>query len=75
MNRKTIIDVLTAVMSVMTVLAGIPYEKQLIEVVPPKWAPHVTLIGAVATIVLRCLRPLLIVATIKPTTESSNNVP
>lgn len=45
----------SAVMSVLTTLSALPYEKDIMGVIPPAWTPKVLLICAIATVVLRIL--------------------
>lgn len=50
---------LSAVTSTLTVIAAIPYEKDIMGLVPPAWAPKILVASAIATVLLRLLPRIL----------------
>ena len=52
---KTLINDASAVTSLLTVISAIPYEKDIMGLIPPAWAPRVLLVAAIATVILRIL--------------------
>jgi hypothetical protein len=60
MKTRNVTDILTAIASVLTVLAALPYELgDVATIIPPSWKPHVALVGVIATVALRIIRPFL----------------
>lgn len=53
--KKLFIDA-SAVTSLLTVIAALPYEKDLMGIIPPAWAPKVAIAAAIATVILRILK-------------------
>jgi len=50
---RAALNELSGVTSILTVLAAMPYEKDLMLLIPPSAAPTVAYIGALATVLLR----------------------
>lgn len=48
-----------ALTSFLTVLAMMPYEKDLMGLIPPSWAPKIAAVSAIATVALRLLPRIL----------------
>lgn len=53
--KKLLTDA-SAVTSLLTVIAALPYEKDLMGIIPPAWAPKVAIAAAIATVILRILK-------------------
>lgn len=49
----------SAITSVLTTLAALPYEKDLMGIIPPAWAPRIIAIGVISTVLLRFLPRIL----------------
>jgi len=53
--KKLLTDA-SAVTSLLTFVSMVPYEKDIMGLIPPAWAPRVALAAAIATVVLRILK-------------------
>lgn len=80
LSRRTI-DILTAIAGGLTVLAMVPYEKDLLGLFPPTWTPYLLVIGAVATVALRILKAFLpppvppASVSVDPSSSTTSNLP
>ena len=53
--KKLLTDA-SAVTSLLAFVAAIPYEKDVMGLIPPAWAPRVLLVAAIATVILRLIK-------------------
>ena len=53
--NKRLLDLLTGLSGVLTLLAATPYDKELVQVIPPAWTPWLIKVGLIATLLLRVL--------------------
>lgn len=51
--NKRILDLLSGCTSLLTILAALPYEKDLMQILPVEWTPYVIKAGLVSTLLLR----------------------
>lgn len=58
MNRRAL-TILSDLTGVLTILAAVPYEKELVSLFPPAWTPYIVAVGAIATVGLRILKAFL----------------
>lgn len=55
MKTKEILLDASTVTSALTVLAALPYEKDLVQVFPPSWTGTIAIVGVIATLLLRII--------------------
>ena len=53
--NKRILDLCAAYTGVLTIIAGMSYDKDILQLLPPKWTPYVTYASALATLILKAL--------------------
>jgi len=53
--NKRILDLLAAITAICTAVAGMSYDKDILQLLPPKWTPYITYASAIATIILKVL--------------------
>ena len=53
--KSTTLKETSAWISLLTTLAAMPYEKDVMGIIPPSIAPYVVYVGLVATLALRIL--------------------
>jgi hypothetical protein len=53
--NKRLLDLLSAITGVLTIIAGMSYDKDILQLLPPKWTPWITYSSAIATVLLKIL--------------------
>ena len=53
--NKRLLDLLSALAGVLTIIAGMSYDKDILQLLPPKWTPYITYSSAIATVLLKIL--------------------
>jgi len=53
--NKRLLDLLAALAGVLTIIAGMSYDKDILQLLPPKWTPYITYSSAIATVLLKVL--------------------
>ena len=53
--NKRLLDMLAGCTAVLTAIAGMSYQKELIAVLPPSWTPWITYASGLATVILKVL--------------------
>jgi hypothetical protein len=53
--NKRLLDLLSAITGVLTIIAGMSYDKDILQLLPPKWTPYITYSSAIATVLLKIL--------------------
>ena len=53
--NKRILDLIAGFSSVLTIIAAFPYQKELIQLFPPKVSPIIAYIFGSATVILKTL--------------------
>lgn len=56
MNAQAKLSIAATITSCLTVLAALPYEKDMLQIFPPTWAPYIAIVGAVSTVILRVIK-------------------
>ena len=51
--NKRVLDLLSGWTSQLTLLAALPYEKDVMQILPASWTPTIIKVGLVATLLLR----------------------
>lgn len=59
MTTQNKLSIASTITSSLTVLAALPYEKDIMQVFPPSWTGPIAIVGVIATVVLRILRNLI----------------
>ena len=54
MNKRKL-DLFATVTGVLTIIAGMSYDKDILQLIAPKWTPYVTYASALATLILKVL--------------------
>ncbi len=54
MNKRKL-DLFATVTGVLTIIAGMSYDKDILQLIAPKWTPYVTYASALATLILKAL--------------------
>ena len=54
MNKRKL-DLLATLTGVLTIIAGMSYDKDILQLIAPKWTPYVTYASALATVLLKIL--------------------
>jgi hypothetical protein len=54
MNKRKL-DLLATLTGVLTIIAGMSYDKDILQLIAPKWTPYVTYASALATLILKVL--------------------
>ena len=70
MNKRKL-DLLATLTGVLTIIAGMSYDKDILQLIAPKWTPYVTYASALATVLLKILA-YLAPPTPSPTPDSTN---
>ena len=71
MNKRKL-DLLATLTGVLTIIAGMSYDKDILQLIAPKWTPYVTYASALATVLLKILA-YFAPPTPSPTPDSTNN--
>lgn len=53
--NKKVLDFWAQNSAVVAILAGMSYNKDLLQLFPPAWTPYITYISATATVVLKVM--------------------
>jgi hypothetical protein len=53
--NKRLLDLLSAITGVLTIIAGMSYDKDILQLIAPKWTPYITYASAIATVLLKIL--------------------
>ena len=53
--NKRLLDLLAAITGVLTVIAGMSYDKDILQLLKPEWTPYITYSSAIATVLLKML--------------------
>jgi hypothetical protein len=69
--NKRFLDLLAALAGVLTIIAGMSYDKDILQLLPPKWTPYITYASAIATVLLKVLA-YFAPPTPSPTPDSTN---
>ena len=69
--NKRLLDLLAAISGVLTIIAGMSYDKDILQLLPPKWTPYITYSSAIATVLLKILA-YFAPPTPSPTPDSTN---
>jgi hypothetical protein len=70
MNKRKL-DLFATVTGVLTIIAGMSYDKDILQLIAPKWTPYVTYASALATLILKILA-YFAPPTPSPTPDSTN---
>ena len=70
MNKRKL-DLLATLTGVLTIIAGMSYDKDILQIIAPKWTPYVTYASAIATVLLKILA-YYAPPTPSPTPDSTN---
>jgi hypothetical protein len=54
MNKRKL-DLFATLTGVLTIIAGMSYDKDILQLIAPKWTPYVTYASALATLILKIL--------------------
>ena len=54
MNKRKL-DLFATLTGVLTIIAGMSYDKDILQLIAPKWTPYVTYASALATVLLKIL--------------------
>jgi len=54
MNKRRL-DLLATLTGVLTIIAGMSYDKDILQLIAPTWTPYVTYASALATLILKVL--------------------
>ena len=69
--NKRLLDLLAAITGVLTIIAGMSYDKDILQLLKPEWTPYITYSSAVATVLLKVLA-YFAPPTPSPATEPTN---
>jgi hypothetical protein len=69
--NKRLLDLLSAITGVLTIIAGMSYDKDILQLIAPKWTPYITYASAIATVLLKILA-YYAPPTPSPTPDSTN---
>ena len=69
--NKRLLDLLAALAGVLTLIAGMAYDTDILQLIAPKWTPYVTYASALATVLLKILA-YYAPPTPSPTPDSTN---
>jgi hypothetical protein len=69
--NKRFLDLLAAITGVLTIIAGMSYDKDILQLIAPKWTPYITYASAIATVLLKILA-YFAPPTPSPTPDSTN---
>lgn len=72
MNKRKL-DLFATVTGVLTIIAGMSYDKDILQLIAPKWTPYVTYASALATLILKVLA-YYAPPTPSPTPDSTNKL-
>ena len=53
--NKRLLDLLAAITGVLTIIAGMSYDKDILQLLKPEWTPYITYSSAIATVLLKML--------------------
>jgi predicted acyltransferase len=53
--NKRFLDLLAALAGVLTIIAGMSYDKDILQLLKPEWTPYITYASAIATVLLKVL--------------------
>ena len=53
--NKRLLDLLSAITGVLTIIAGMSYDKDILQLLKPEWTPYITYASAIATVLLKVL--------------------
>ena len=53
--NKRLLDLLAAISGVLTIIAGMSYDKDILQLLKPEWTPYITYSSAIATVLLKIL--------------------
>ena len=69
--NKRLLDLLAAITGVLTIIAGMSYDKDILQLLKPEWTPYITYSSAIATVLLKMLA-FFAPPTPSPTPESTD---
>jgi len=53
--NKRILDLIAANTGILTAIAGMSYNKDILQLIPAAWTPYITYVSGAATIILKLL--------------------
>ena len=53
--NKRLLDMMAGCTTVLTAIAGMSYNKDILQLLPAAWTPYITYIAGLATVILKVL--------------------